>query len=167
MESKPAKPKFKSKSMVSLQDQEIAQKLAEQSAILYSSFDKPKRVTINFLIRCVSWNPYIQNKYIFPEAMHVLKGLPESDWYFYARRIIWAKLAYKYASDPVVRRKSGIEHLRAVVLMDFFKDVDLSVPLNLGVVTGLLTDRGIYRDWVGPCPEREFPVTGRRFYQNR
>lgn len=165
-ERKPKPPKFKSKSTISPTDHEIACKLRARSADLYSSCEKPKKITANRVILDINWNPYIQNKYIFPEAMLALKEIPESGWYFYARRIIWAKLSYKCAPDIVVRHKSGIKTQYAVVLMKFFQDIDLSTPLCPGIVTKLLTDRGIYRDWEGPCPEREFALAGRSFYKN-
>lgn len=166
IERKPKPPKFKSKSTISPTDHELAWKLRERSADLYSSCEKPKKVTANRVILDINWNPYIHNKYIFPESMLALKEIPESGWYFYARRIIWAKLAYKCAPDVVVRRKAGIKTQHGVVLMKFFQDIDLSTPLRPGIVTKLLTDRGIYRDWEGPCPEREFAPTGRSFYKN-
>jgi hypothetical protein len=166
-ERKTKPPKFKSKSTISPADHKLAWKLRERSAALYSSCEKPKKVTANRLILDINWNPYIQNKYIFPEAMLALNEIPESSWYFYARRIIWAKLAYKCAPDIMVRRKAGIKTQHGVVLMKFFQDIDLSIPLRPGIVTKLLTDRGIYRDWEGPCPEREFTPAGRSFYKNK
>jgi hypothetical protein len=48
--------------------------------------------------------------------------------------------------------------------MHFFQDVDPSVPYDAKTITHLLAERGIQRDWLGPCPEREFPPAGRQYY---
>jgi hypothetical protein len=164
---KPKPPISKNEPSISQKDDELARTIREKAATWYSSAEKPERVTINRLIRDLGWNPYARSPYTFPQAKQALEESTESNWHFYARRIIWAKLSYRYASDAVIKHKSGTEHHRGVVLMTFFQDVELSTPLLPGTITALLTERGIHRDWTGPCPEREFPPAGRRFYQNK
>lgn len=165
IEIEPKPPKAKRKSKISPNDNKIAWKILKESATLYSSYDKPEKVTKNRIIRYLGWKPYSQNKYTFPKSINALEEAAESSWHFYARRIVWAKLAYKFVSDIQVRRLSGVEYQRSVVLMEFFRDIDLSVSLGPGVITKLLRDLGIYRNWEGPCPERSFAPSGRRFYQ--
>lgn len=145
-------------------DRERARSIAAIAAALYASVDKPEKVTINRLVKGVGWYPSTLDPHAFPATLRALKEYSESNWYFYARRIVWAKLLQKHAAMSVVRVLSGVEHHRASVLMHFFRDVDVSRPLDAGTITALLAERGIYRDWAGPCPEREFPPAGRRYY---
>lgn len=165
--NEPKPPKVKRKSKISPYDNEIASKILKISESLYSSPDKPEKVTKNRIVRYINWNPYSQNKYTFPKSMNALEEATESSWHFYARRIVWAKLAYKFKPDTLIRRQSGVEYQRSEVLTKFLKDIDLSISLNAGVITKILKDLGIHRDWKGPCPERFFAPTGRRFYERK
>jgi len=145
-------------------DGERARSVMATAAALYASVGKPEKVTINRLAKDTGWSPTTLNQYAFPETLRALEDCAESNWHFYARRILWAKLAHKHAAISVVRARSGVEYHRSLVLMQLFQDVDLSVSYDAETITRLLAERGIQRDWPGPCPEREFPPAGRRYY---
>jgi hypothetical protein len=145
-------------------DGERARFVMATAAALYASVGKPEKITINRLAKDIGGNPAALNQYAFPETLRALEECAESNWHFYARRILWAKLAHKDAAISVVRARSGVEYHRSLVLMQLFQDVDLSVSYGAGTITRLLAERGIQRDWSGPCPEREFPPAGRRYY---
>lgn len=145
-------------------DGERARSVMATAAALYASVGKPEKITINRLAKEAGWNPTALNQNAFPATLRALEECAESNWHFYARRILWAKLAHKHAAISVVRARSGVEYHRSLVLMQLFQDVDLSTPYSAETITRLLAERGIQRDWSGPCPEREFPPAGRRYY---
>lgn len=147
-------------------DVERARSVMATAAALYASVAKPEKITINRLAKEAGWNPAALNQHAFPATLRALEEYAESNWHFYARRILWAKLTHKRAAISVVRARSGVEYHRSLVLMHFFQDVDLSLPYDADTITRLLAERGIQRDWPGPCPEREFPPAGRRYYTN-
>jgi hypothetical protein len=162
---KPAKPK--NEPTISPKDNGLAQAIKEEATNLYSSAEKPEKVTLNLLIKGTDWSPYFPSNYVFPKTMQAIEESVESKWHFYARRILWAKLYYKNGSENLIKLKSGVEYHRSAALMEFFRDVDLSTPLQLGTVTKILSERNILLDWLGPCPEREFPPSPRQRYKNR
>lgn len=145
-------------------DGERAGAVMATAAALYASVGKPERVTINRLAKDTGWNPSALSEYAFPETLRAFEECVESSWHFYARRILWSKLTYKQAPISTIRARSGVEYHRSLVLMNFFQDVDLSVSYDAETITQLLAERGIQRDWPGPCPDREFPPAGRRYY---
>jgi len=162
-----AKPAATSKvRRLSPKDGERAKMVQATAAVLYASTGKPEKVTINRLAKDLSWNPSCLDRIAFPATLKALEECSESNWHLYARRILWAKLCHKRASVASLKHLSGVEHHRAVVLMIFFDDVDISVKYNESSITEILSTRGIQRDWAGPCPDREFPLAGRRFYGN-
>ena len=146
-------------------DGERARSVMATAAALYASVAKPEKITINRLAKEAGWNSTALNQHAFPATLRALEEYAESNWHFYARRILWAKLTHKRAAISVVRARSGVEYHRSLVLMHFFQDVDLSLPYDAETVTQLLAERGIQRDWAGPCPERGFPPAGRRYYE--
>jgi hypothetical protein len=163
-----AKPTATSKvRRLSSKDGDRAKMVQATAAALYASAGRPEKVTINRLARDFSWKPSCLDRIAFPETLKALEEGSESNWHFYARRILWAKLSHKRASIATAKYLSGVEHHRAVVLLNFFDDVDVSVQYNASTITEILGNRGIRRDWAGPCPDREFPPAGRRFYGNR
>lgn len=145
-------------------DGERARSVMSTAAALYASAAKPEKVTINRLAKEAGWNASALNPHAFPATLRALEEYAESNWHFYARRVLWAKLMHKRAAISVIRARSGVEYHRCLVLMDFFQDVDLSISYGAETITRLLAERGIQRDWPGPCPEREFPLAGRRYY---
>jgi len=147
-------------------DGERARSVMSTAAALYASAAKPEKVTINRLAKEAGWSATALNPHAFPATLRALEEYAESNWHFYARRILWAKLTHKRAAISVIRARSGVEYHRSLVLMDFFQDVDLSVSYDAETIMRLLAERGIQRDWSGPCPEREFPPAGRRYYTN-
>jgi hypothetical protein len=108
----------------------------------------------------------LASKERFPATTQAIQEVLESNWHFYARRIIWAMLYLRKGSKYAIKDASGIEHHRFLVLLEYFKDVDTSVPLSKGAVMNSLKRYGIERDWKGPCPEREFFAAGRSYYES-
>lgn len=145
-------------------DGERARSVMSTAAALYASVAKPEKITINRLAKEAGWNATALNPHAFPATLRALEEYAESNWHFYARRILWAKLTHKHAAISVVRARSGVEYHRSLVLMNFFQDVDLSASYAAETITRLLAERRIQRDWLGPCPEREFPPAGREYY---
>lgn len=145
-------------------DGDRARSIRATAAALYASVGKPEKVTINRLAKDTGWNPTALSQYAFPETLQALEECAESKWHFYARRILWAKLAHKHAAISIARARSGVEYHRSLVLMDFFQDVDLSASYDAETIPRLLAEHGIQRDWPGPCPAREFPPAGRKYY---
>lgn len=145
-------------------DGERARSVMATAAALHASIAKPEKITINRHAKEAVWNSTALNQHAFPATLRALEEYAASNWHFYARRILWAKLTHKRAAISVVRERSGVEYHRSLVLMNFFQNVDLSFPYDADTITRLLAERGIQRDWPGPCPEREFPPAGRRYY---
>jgi hypothetical protein len=162
LKPKPAVPTKVSRK--SPKDRERARYIAAIAATLYASVHKPEKVTINRLVKGLGWNPSTLDPHAFPATLRALEECSESNWHFYARRIIWAMLSFKHAAIGVLRLQAGVEYHRFRALMDFFGDVDVSRQLDAGTITALLAERSIQRGWAGPCPDREFPPAGRSFY---
>jgi hypothetical protein len=148
-------------------DDARARKFQQAAEMMYVSTDKPERVSGNRLRHAVGWNPYAANRDRFPLAVHAFEEQIESNWHFYARRIVWAMFYLRHGSMDAIRKLSGVEYHRSLVLMEFFRDIDISAPLSKGTVVKLLQQYGIDRHWDGPCPDREFPPAGRGYYENR
>ncbi|HJV74891.1 MAG TPA: TniQ family protein [Noviherbaspirillum sp.] len=149
------------------EDEARARKVREAAEKLYASIDKPERVSANRLSRAVGWNLVSLNKDRFPATRSAVEEQMESNWYFYARRIVWALLTLREDSARAIRDLCGVEYYRGKVLIAHFSEIDTSLPLAKGTVVSLLQQRGIDRHWEGPCPAREFPQAGRAFYYGR
>jgi hypothetical protein len=149
------------------EDDARACKVREAAEELYASSDKPERVSANRLSRRIGWNVVCLNKSQFPATRRAVEDLMESNWFFYARRIVWAMLYLPGGSNAAIRAASGIEHHRAFALITHFRDIDTSTLLVKGTVALLLKQHGVERNWAGPCPDRKFPPSGRAFYRER
>jgi hypothetical protein len=152
---------------LSEKDGKRSQAIRELAQALYESVDKPERVNLNRLASGVGINPYCLNPEHYPQTALAFKDSTESNWHFYARRILWTMLANKHCSYSSTKLLSGVEHYRALVLLEFFRDVDTSVQLKKGTVASLLAAHSIDQNLVGPCPDRDFPPAGRRFYAEK
>lgn len=148
-------------------DESRAQRVREVAENLYASTDKPERVSGNRLSDVIGWNPHASNKERFPATLHAFQEALESNWHFYSRRIVWAMLHLRHGLKCHIKTASGIEYHRFLVLLEYFQDVDVSVPLSKGAVMAILKQYGIERDWSGPCPDREFFTAGRNYYKSR
>lgn len=147
------------------EDEARARKIYEAAEKLCVSSDKPVFLSAHRLSSEIGWNVVSLSKSRFPAARRAVEAVVESKWHFYARRVIWAMLTKRDGSDAAVRALSGIEHHRGRVLIAHFRGIDRSTPLVKGALASLLQQHGIDRHWIGPCPERDFPLAGRAFYR--
>lgn len=143
-----------------------AKAFATSAIELYGSVDKPLRVTKYRIMKLSGWrglNPIDPLR--MPMAYKQLDGLPESEWHYWARRIVWALMTMERAptSASSVRMSAGVEHQRGMVLADYFRDVPTDQVLWAGKVMDTLKEYGIDRNWQGPDPEREFYRAGRGY----
>lgn len=84
-----------------------AQKFVTTALALYSSSDKPIKATRNYIMRKSGWvQPSMPDPERFRLARKQLESSKESDWHYYARRIIWAKLTIGNTSHQCVFRNS-------------------------------------------------------------
>lgn len=150
----------------STNDLDFAQKVAVAVLAEYSSVDKPTRVTRNFLLRIIDWPPpRTVNSRTHPLTCAQLSLGVESEWHFYARRIVWAILTggQRVSAPWRVIEPSGVEHHRGKLLVDFFTDLSPIRTLRTGTITDILSEYKINRQWRGPVPEREFYPRGRSY----
>lgn len=139
----------------------------ERIAILfYASNGKPIKVTRNAILKEAKLVNRINTKpNDFPLSIQKLNKYVESEWHFYARRIIWAKLKFgKRATAPShIIQPPGVNHYRGLALTDYFHNVKATQKLRKGTIIGILIESGISRDWKGPCPDRQFVTYGRAY----
>lgn len=154
----------------SADDLSWAQKFATAALAMYSSSELPVKVSRNKLMRKAGWTlPNLPSSDRFPLARQQLESLRESDWHYYARRILWAKLTVgtKATSASSVIIPSGIEHHRGLVLCKFFSTVPNSRILRDGTISEILIKHNIENDWEGPAPAREFYTPGRNYVRRK
>lgn len=155
---------------ISVDDLSWAQKFATAALAMYSSSEKPVKVSRNKLMREAGWTlPNMPSSDQFPLARKQLESLRESDWHYYARRIIWAKLTVgtKATSASSVIIPSGIEHHRGMELHKYFSNVSNNRKLRDGTISDILSEHNVSKDWEGPVPEREFYTPGRNYVRRQ
>lgn len=150
-------------------DLKWAKEFATIALDLYASTEKPVRVTLNQILKRSGWRgqkrPSLEQ---MPLAVKQLHSLIESEWHYWARRIIWAKITMESPPSSVssLRIQAGVEHQRGTALARFFDDVPGNQVVWAGKVTSILEDYGIDKNWLGPEPDKEFHRAGRG-YQSR
>lgn len=145
-------------------DLKWARNFASTAVALYNSTDMPKKITRNFLMREAGWNrTNMPDLTRFPLARQQLELLKESDWHFYARRILWAKLRAGAvgASERSVLGASGIEHHQGLLVLQYFSSVPSTLSLGLGTIMEILAEYQISKGWNGPVRELPFLKPGR------
>ncbi len=141
-----------------------ARDFASTAVALYNSTDMPKKITRNFLMREAGWNrTNMPDPARYPLARQQLELLKESDWHFYARRMLWAKLCAGAvgASERSVLGASGIEHHQGLLVLQYFSFVTPTRIFSPGTIMGILMEYQISKDWAGPARELEFLKPGR------
>lgn len=75
-----------------------------------------------------------------PLARQQLEDYAESDWHYYARRVLYTKPTVPNPNNSPARiaKASGVEHHRALLLLEFFAKVPATLPLGSGTIIGLL-----------------------------
>jgi len=146
-----------------------AKAIVAASIDLYSSTEKPVKVTKLQLLKRSGWGEVnYPNSIRMPMTARQLESVIESDWHYWARRVVWAILTMESAPSSLssVRIRAGVEHTRGIVLAAYFADVPSSRVIWAGKVMEVLQEFGVDRAWVGPTPERKFQTAGRG-YQRR
>lgn len=144
-------------------DGEIAEAIRMSAEQLYASVEKPVRVSANFLLKDIPWNASAPNATRFPASQRILKEEVESNWHFYARRVVWAIL-HGAVVDTAIRNKSGVEYERAKALAAYFSGLmGRPVAMEKNTILNVLAKYGIDKHWQGPCPDRQFLSPGRAY----
>ncbi len=145
-------------------DLKWARSFAGAAVALYHSTDMPKKVTRNFLMREAGWErTNMPESTRFPLARQKLELLKESDWHFYARRILWTKLRAGAvgASERSVLGASGVEHHQGLLVLEHFASVPANRTLGPGTIMDILNEYKIPKDWEGPVCDQVFIKPGR------
>lgn len=147
-----------------------AQKFKEVAMVEYTSIKLPTKATCNFLMRRAGWKqPNKPDRQKSPLARKAVEALAESQWHYYARRILWAKLTVgtSATSRSSVIIPSGIEHHRGWDLLGYFSNVPPTSLLQAGAIMKILEEHGISRDWGGLPPSGKYYVPGRNYVAKR
>lgn len=151
---------------VNPRDAEWAKEIAATADRLYGDSGFPKRVSIaslvkNAEIRPATW-PSVTD---FPLTRAACEAQQESQWHFYARRVMWsmARNQGKPVARTAVTEDSGLEHHRATDVYLFLMTLGI-VPM--APFAKQLEAKGIFRDWRGPCPEKVYRKVGRGYLKS-
>lgn len=163
--SKPSNDRF-DKTEVEQKDLAWAKTFLNTANILYASAEKPVRVTKLQILKQSGWGgSNYPNPSKMPLATRQLENAIETEWHYWARRIVWAILTADSppSSDSSVRIRSGVEHHRAFVLIDMFRTLPVRQALSAGRVTQTLESFSIDKRWEGPGSAPTFYRTGRSY----
>lgn len=140
-------------------DRQLAETVGKMSVNFYLKADKPVMATMNQLIkasgiRLSSW----PSKLDFPLTREQLETCSESQWHFYARRIVWALLHFppRMYKESTFLKMAGLEWHKGVAALRHLEPIVQRSPLKPGVIMHILERLGIGKDWEGPCPGRKF-----------
>lgn len=151
-----------------LQDAQWSEAIKAASTTLYGENAKPVRITRNKLLIASIFqhkgNGWPQEP-AFPLSVAASKAHEESIWHFYARRLLWTLQCLHDPETPAhkIIILSRLEVNKARVVMDYFSDFVPCGGGSIQVIKSILKERGIGKDWQGPCPEREFYKAGRAY----
>lgn len=159
-------PQRLAEQQVNADDAKWAEIFWEAARAEFISKARPTKATRNYLMRTAKWKarqPPAPQQY--PLARQALETLTESNWHYYARRILWAKLTIGVAATAPssIIIPSGIEHHRGKDLVAYFSDVAVSHPFEPGTIMGILEERGITKAWEGLPPNPKYSFPGRKY----
>lgn len=161
--SKLAKKKKMARLVVHPKDSEWAEEIKATACRLYNEPSMPIRVTMSSIVKhtkcCPSKWPSLGE---FPLARAACEAAQESQFHFYARRIMWA-MANHYGQDvsrAVIPEFSGLEYRRA---NDTYHFLDALGIVPVAPFTDQLESKGITRTWAGPFPNKEYRKMGRGY----
>ncbi|WGG50946.1 hypothetical protein [Rugamonas sp. DEMB1] len=151
-----------------LRDIQWSESIKASSAALYGENAKPIRITRNKLLTASIFQPKGSGwpqEPAFPLSVAASKAHEESIWHFYARRLLWTLQCLHDPETPEhkIITLSRLEVNKARVVMAYFSDFVPCGGGSIQVIKSILKERGISKDWQGPCPEREFYKTGRAY----
>jgi hypothetical protein len=149
-----------------IDDQRWSDALIATATELYCREERPRYISANTLLTNTSYRAKgasTPKSDQHPMAYAALKSQSESQWHFYARRILWA---LQGLSDPQVPasfivRSAGLEYHKGLAVLDYFVDCPRGVGSSIDLVNQILARKEITRNWLGPCPERVFQKAGR------
>lgn len=144
-----------------------AARVAHAAITHYGAAVRPTKLTRNRLLKIAGWkrsrSPRHQE---YPLTRQQVEAHAETDWHFYARRILYAVLTTPPSKRSLthVYERSGLEFHRARALFEHFASVlNRTTPLRPGSIAALLIDFGVDNTWDGPDPSRPFPKAGRGY----
>lgn len=150
----------------SAEDAMWAEKIHEAARTEFISTNLPTKATRNYLMRKAGWKSRSPPDHLkFPLARQTLEALAESQWHYYARRILWAKLSVGAAATAPssVIIPSGLEHHRGKDLLTYFSGIPVLRPLEPGTVMAILNEHRISKDWAGLPPNPKYYTPGRNY----
>lgn len=136
----------------------------------YRSAERPIYTSRNCIMRLAGWMlPNRPDPERFPLARKALDDMAESQWHFYARRTLWAKLTLGAGcrAPAMITKKSGIEHHRGKDLLEQFATLSASRALQEGTIAEILDEFGINNHWAGLPGKPEYYVPGRNYSPQR
>ena len=159
-----------SQKLTTLYDREADEKWAEAiqaaSVLLYASVEKPVKITKNRLIKeaavkSSSW----PNASKFPLVYAALEQCCESQWHFYARCMLWIMCEYpEYVGRGAKLVKlAKLESHKGAAVFEHLSKIGGQGGLSPKSIMLVLKNFEIPKNWCGPCPDKVFYVTGRRY----
>lgn len=158
-----AKKKKVARLVVHPKDSEWAEEIKATASRLYNEPGMPIRVTMSSIVKrtkcCPSKWPSPRE---FPLARAACEASQESQFHFYARRMMWAMANHcgQEVTRAVIPEFSGLEYRRA---NDVFHFLDALGIVPVAPFTDQLESKGITRTWDGPFPKKEYPRMGRGY----
>ncbi|MEO2217690.1 TniQ family protein [Chromobacterium vaccinii] len=151
--------------LLAQEDQEWADQFRKAASTLYQHADeRPERVSRNRIMIEAGWKRPYPTAELSPKTWKALEESLESDWHYHARRYVWAVLVFRPEQGVSrITKASGLDNLRIKELRLFFSEVTHWPLLKPGVIVEFLENFGITRQWIGPCPDKQFPQLGRRY----
>lgn len=144
-------------------DLDWAEAIKEAAERLYRMTGKPKRISINSLVkeaatRSGQWPTHRS----FPRTRAACEEMTESQWHFYARRMMWMIERYSWRSPTrsALAAASKLEFYKAYDVLEYLNSIGCTPTSQPHPKT--LEQFGILRNWSGPHPERHYQNTGRR-----
>ena len=161
--SKPAKKLVRSSAKVHPRDADWAEEIKKTAVRLLNDSDRPMRVSMGSLVRNTEFKPAAWPDAIcFPLTRAACIEFQESQWHFYARRVLWAMARHhgKVVARSLITEDAGLEHHRASDVYHYL--VSLAV-IPVAPFKKQLEAKGIHLDWSGPCPGKEYRKAGRGY----
>lgn len=152
-----------------LRDEEAAKAISEKAKEFYETSLRPRKVTKSYLMASAGLNQQVLDALTYPKAAKAIKEFTESNWHFYARRLLWTLDSMDKEGMPapsILREASGMEHKRGIKLIEYFAEHELlrTDVLRTDMIMAILDKAGLQRNWDGPQSWISFgPPVGRGY----